>query len=98
MMDTVFLLVLTFLSFHLGKLSGKLSIHPRWGRFWEPSATEVPEQTEDTEVIEWYHEECGSNLEHDATVCPGCGSEIDAYSDANDLEHDGLPMWKLGEN
>lgn len=49
-------------------------------------------------MIEWYHEECGSNLEHDATVCPGCGSEIDAYSDANDLEHDGLPMWKLGEN
>jgi hypothetical protein len=99
MMDVLFLLVVSFLSYHLGKLSGKLSIHPRWGRFWEPSATETLEVTEEaTDEIDWQHDRCGTDVDHDAEFCHVCGEEIDTFTDSAGVDHDGLPMWKLGEN
>lgn len=88
MMDVVFLLVVSFLSFHLGKLSRK-----------PPSTTEVPEQPEEMDdAIEWQHTECGAEVDHDAEFCHVCGEEIDFFTDDEGVDHDGLPMWKLGEN
>lgn len=85
MMDVVFLLVMVFLSFRLGKLSGK-----------PPAAVEPEDETE--EVDEWQHDACGADVDHDQEFCHVCGEEIEGWTDNSGVHHDGLPMWKLGEN
>ena len=101
MIDVLFLIVVSFLSYHIGKLSGKLSVHPRWGRWWDPGAElpepEEPEAEEEDEIV-WQHDDCGAEVDHDQEFCHECGLEIHSFTDAEGVEHDGLPMWKLGEN
>jgi hypothetical protein len=95
--EDLFILVVAFLSYLLGKISGRLSVHSRWGRYWDPAAEETQEP-EPEDDIGWQHNECGAEVDHDAEFCHVCGEMIETWTDESGAEQEGLPMWKLGEN
>ena len=104
MTELFVVLVISFLSFHMGKLSGRLSVHPCWSRWWDLRRSQVGDRVEplpakeDEYEIVWQHNECGTEVDHDAEFCHQCGELIDKWTDEQGVHHDGFPMWELGEN